>query len=205
MTYFLYGSFIGFAIGISVGPNAILCLHRSMAHGAWAGIATGIGASIAHILFASIAIFGLHFVQPFFATYGDWIRLIGSVIILFIAVHIGRTPVKIDGRNKQLTNHASSFLTAFLITLSGPLSIASYAVFIAFLNVRITTIFQSIRFLIGVFVGNLAWWIPLSIGSSYFHRLFQSKYVRYINLGAAFLLGALGLFGISVSLYNLVM
>jgi threonine/homoserine/homoserine lactone efflux protein len=204
MIYLLYGLFIGGAIGITVGPVALLCIQRSMQHGAKAGIITGIGATIAQLVFASIALFGMHIVQPFFESYEYWVQLASSIVIFAIAMHIYRLPVAIaqPDQNSAPTNHTSALLTSFIITLSGPISIASYALFITFLELQFDTVWQSIRFLGGVALGNLAWWIPVSFASSYLTRIFDKKYLRYINKIAALLLVLLAIFGAVRAVYG---
>ena len=204
MIYLLYGLFIGGAIGVTVGPVALLCIQRSMAEGAKAGIITGIGATIAQLMFASIAIVGVHFIQPFFDSYGNWVQLISSLIILVIALHVYRLPVVIAQPDTQTapSNHTFALFSSFIITLSGPLSIASYAVFITLLEVQLQTIAQALRFLGGVAIGNLAWWIPVSFASSYLTRIFDKKYLRHINKIAALLLAILALSGIARTLYG---
>ena len=203
MLYLLYGIIMGIAIGTTVGPVAILCVHRSMAQGMWSAFSIGIGATIAHLIFAGIALFGMHFIQPFFDAYGHWIQLIGSGIILSIALHIARFAKREKKIDQSPINHTATILTSLAITLSGPLSIASYATFIGILRLKINTVLQASWFLSGIALGNFAWWILLSIASSYLYRFLQSKYVRYIDLGAAVMLAILGLFGIAISLYQI--
>lgn len=205
MIYLLYGLFIGGAIGVTVGPVALVCLQRSMQYGIKAGIITGIGATTAQLIFASIALFSIHIVQPFFEKYEHWVHIASSILILAIAWHIYHLPVTIAKPDTHAlqANHTSAFLTSFALTLSGPISIASYALFIAFLELQINTFLQSLKFLTGVAFGNLLWWIVVSFASSYLTRILDKKYLQYINKVAAILLGLLALFGVSRSLYSI--
>ena len=199
LSYLLYGLFIGFSIGFTIGPIAILCLRRSMVDGAWLGIATGFGASIAHFFFGSMAVFGLQFVQSFFAVYGAWIRLAGSIIILFIAARIARNPIVPDGTDYKSIGYGAAIITTLLINLSNPITIASYAAFISIAHLKIDSLMQAIFFLNGIFFGNLSWWILLSIGSTYISSLLSKKYIGYINIVSACLLTGLALLGIGTA------
>lgn len=49
----------GIIIGLIIGPIAVSCVRQSMIAGFLMGIATGLGASSTHIIFGSIAAFGL--------------------------------------------------------------------------------------------------------------------------------------------------
>ena len=198
MNYILAGIAIGCAIGATVGPVALLCIHRSIVYGPLAGITTGLGATLGQLIFATIALMGMRVLQPFFNTYEHWIQLSSSIIILAIALHIARLPVAIakDDSDIPENHHTYALFTSFLLTISGPISIASYALFITFMQLPFTTTAQSIRFLFGVVCGNLLFWVPVSIASNYLVQLLDKKYLRYLNLIAGILLSLLALFGI---------
>ncbi len=202
MLYLLYGLFIGFWIGITIGPIGILCLRRSMAVGAWAGLATGIGASLSHLVFGAIAVFGLQFVESFFNVYGGYIRLVGSLFILYIAARIARNPISLDGTDTKLASNGTAFLSAILINFSNPISIASYVAFISILNLKIDSFMTATWFLSGIFIGNLAWWILLSTTSTYIKPFLNKKHLRYINIIVACLLAGLAFIGIGTALIS---
>ncbi len=204
MLYLLYGLFIGFLIGITIGSVGILCLRRSLTNGVWAGLAVGVGASLSHLVFAAIAVFGLHFVQTFFDAYGAYIRLAGSLFILYIAIHIARNPIALNDTTTKRASNGTAFFSALFINFSNPISIASYAAFMSILNLKVNSLVQATWFLSGVFIGNLIWWILLSTAGNYIKPFLTNKHLRYINIGAACLLIGTAFLGIGTALISLI-
>ena len=63
--YLIKGAMIGFIVAAPVGPVSLLCIRRSLSNGRIQGFATGLGATIGDMFYASIAAFGLSFVINF--------------------------------------------------------------------------------------------------------------------------------------------
>ena len=61
---FAKGIVIGLSIAAPVGPIGLLCIQRSLNHGALAGLATGMGAALADGVYGMVAAFGLASVSP---------------------------------------------------------------------------------------------------------------------------------------------
>ena len=204
VTLVLFGSLAGFSIGATIGPIALLCIHRSMASGFAMGFVTGLGATLANMILSSIAVFGMSLITFFFKSYESWMQLIASIIIILIALKVATTPYKKPVTiSKDMADYASSFLSAFLLNMSTPISISSYASFIALFNIEIITVLPSILFLTGILLGNVAWWIIISAGSVSIYRVLDERYLKWINVIGGILLAFAGLAGALFALHRL--
>jgi threonine/homoserine/homoserine lactone efflux protein len=120
------GAVIGFLIALPIGPAGILCIQRSISHGALAGYATGIGAAIGDAVFGGTAAFGLSYVAEFIARYEVWIRGIGGILLMWMGWSYFRhrprnigDPVAADQAHPYLT-YLHYLNSAFFLTLFPP-------------------------------------------------------------------------------------
>ncbi len=195
-----YGIIIGISIGIFFGPIAVLCIRRSMIDGFWMGIATGLGASLAHIIFGSIAAFGLTTIKTMLISHGILLRLLGSTYLLYLAFKAATKTFSGKQEHKSMS-HAQAIISTFFLNLTNPVVIASYAAFLSMFNLSILSIFGGVTLLCGIFVGNFSVWVALS-GMCLFLRSYSSTLIlTWVNYGAALLLATLGSIGITSSIY----
>ena len=82
------GIVIGVVIAMPVGPVGTLCVQRTITQGRINGFLTGLGATIADVVFGFIAAFGLTAVSNFLIDQQDWIRLLGGIIICLIGLQV---------------------------------------------------------------------------------------------------------------------
>ena len=61
--YFFKGAALGFSIAAPVGPIGILCIRRTLQFGRWSGLLSGLGATLADLVYGVIAAFGLYLVS----------------------------------------------------------------------------------------------------------------------------------------------
>ncbi len=196
-----YGVIIGFSIGIFFRPIAVLCIRRSIMDGFWMGIATGFGASLAHIIFGSIAAFGLVSLKQIFISYGIWLRLAGSIYLLYLAFRAATRPAIVAQQTSQTMSYPQAIVSTFLLNLTNPVVIASYAAFLSMFNLSIISITGGIALLIGIFSGNFSVWIILC-GACRLLRTYSSKMIlEKVNIGAAILLASFGFVGVATSIY----
>src|SRR5438128_451791 len=86
MHFFVKGLILGFAIAAPVGPIGVLCIRRSLADGARAGLASGLGAATADALYGCIAGFGLAAVSTFLVQQRFWLGLLGGLFLCFLGL-----------------------------------------------------------------------------------------------------------------------
>jgi threonine/homoserine/homoserine lactone efflux protein len=77
--YIVIGIAIGFLVAAPIGPIGIFCIRQASANGLFAGIITGLGASIADAVYTIVAGYGASFVEKWIKAYMHWFELIGGV------------------------------------------------------------------------------------------------------------------------------
>ncbi len=85
---FLEGIAVGLAIAAPVGPIGALCVSRTLRHGTWIGLASGLGAACADAVYGAIAGFGVSSVAAFLVDFQDVLRLLGGTFLLVLGVRI---------------------------------------------------------------------------------------------------------------------
>ena len=196
-----YGILIGLSIGLIPGPIAVLCVRRSIVDGFLMGVATGLGASLAHIIFGSIAAFGLTAVKSLLIAYGAWLRLAGSVYLLYLAYKAVSRTVSMQQAQRRMP-YPQAILSTFLLNMTNPVAIASYGTFLTMFHVSIISIGGGIQLLWGIFLGNFSVWVGLA-GACFFLRARSSEHIlSWVNRGAAIILATIGSVGMASTLYT---
>ena len=177
---FLKGFIIGISIAAPVGPIGILCIQRTITYGKLNGLVTGLGAASADAVYGFIAAFGLTFISNFLVAQQTWFRIIGGGFLIYLGL---RTYFKTPNNSKINTNnrnHAGAYGTTFLLTLSNPMTILSFAAIFSGFGLVDTSIHygSATLMVIGVFLGSASWWLLLSSGTS----LFQNKLYQTIGM-----------------------
>ena len=106
-------------MAVPIGAVAVLCIRRSLVHGALMGWATGAGALVADFIYAAIAAVGSEFIAPWIDTLSLYLRLTGGVILIFLGV---RSCLKVNRaieRVKKLPIY-EAFFTSFIIAITNP-------------------------------------------------------------------------------------
>src|SRR5271168_2724640 len=93
--WLMRGLAIGLAVAIPVGPIALLCMRRTLERGFLVGFATGLGAAIADLFYATIAGFGIAAVESALLAYRTPLGFVGGLFLLAMAGRTGfrRNPV----------------------------------------------------------------------------------------------------------------
>jgi threonine/homoserine/homoserine lactone efflux protein len=177
MSLFFRGVLIGLAIAAPVGPVGVLCIRRSLAYGRASGFASGLGAATADALYGSIAAFGLTVVVNLLLGQRVTFQLIGGVFLIYLGIRtildkprslatIPDVSTVSDHKPSQRTVNWRSlghdYGSTFLLTLTNPMTILSFAAIFAGLGATTVT-GGGILVVSGVFIGSAMWWLALSL------------------------------------------
>ena len=197
----LRGLVVGFSIAAPVGPIGVLCIRRTLADGRAAGLVSGLGAVTADAIYGSIAGFGLTFISGFLLSQTGWLRLSGGAFLLLLGVRTllsrpAERPAAASG-----TGLARAYASTFLLTLTNPATILSFAAVFAGLGLAnvTTAVPQGTRYLaagllvLGVFFGSALWWLLLSGGVSVFRSRFDARAMRWVNRLSGVVIAAFGI------------
>lgn len=167
-----------------MGPIGVLCIRRTLAYGWLVGLVTGVGAASADAFYASLAGFGLTFIAKLFIDQAVWIRLIGGIFLCYLGVKIFQTnprnPAAIETEEVGLM---SAYASAFLLTVTNPMTILSFAAIFAGLGLgnQAVGLLSASILISGVFVGSVAWWLTLSGIVSLFREHLDQQSMRWVN------------------------
>jgi threonine/homoserine/homoserine lactone efflux protein len=205
LTLLLTGMALGFSIAAPVGPIGVLCIRRSLADGRTTGLATGLGAASADAVYGSIAAFGLSAVSGFLVGQSFWLRLLGGAFLCGLGLHTflasppDENPAAAADRPHSPASGMKALLTAyvstFLLTLTNPLTILSFAAVYAGLGAgMIGGNYGAAALLVaGVFGGSALWWLLLSSGVSLARRRLPTGWMKWVNRVSGTVILAFGL------------
>jgi threonine/homoserine/homoserine lactone efflux protein len=185
MTLFLKGLAFGFLLAATVGPMWVLCFRRTVAHGALAGLASGMGVAVADGLYGAVAAFGLTAISGFLLAHRLWIGLAGAAFLLWLGVRTllaKPAALQTELNGKPAGSHAAAFASTLGLTLANPPTILAFAAIFAGLGLTASADYGSAALLVaGVFLGSAAWWLILAAGAGGLRNRIGPAWLRGIN------------------------
>ena len=183
MGLFFKGIVVGIIIATPVGPVGTLCVQRTLTEGKISGFLTGLGATTADVIFGLIAAFGLTVVSNFLIDQQEWIRLLGGIIISLIGIRIFFVNTQKRTTPTRSPSLFSAFGSAFLIAITNPITIITFAVmFAGFGLVGSNAKYGSASLTVfGVFVGSGLIWLTLWGMSLMFRERFDFGRMKWVN------------------------
>ena len=192
----LQGAILGFSIAAPVGPIGLLCIRRTAARGFRSGFFSGLGAASADAFYGTIAAAGLTLVADFLVKQGDWFALLGGTFLVFLGVRTFLSKPPDEGEAEESGSMAGDYFSTFLLTLSNPLTIFSFAAVLGGLNMGAASEFRMGAFVLvlGVFTGSALWWLGLSTAVHFLRGLATLKVLVWVNRIAGAAISVFGLF-----------
>ena len=182
MILFLKGLLFGFLLAATVGPMWVLCLRRTLAQGAAAGLASGMGIAVADGLYGTVAAFGLTAISGFLLQHSFWIGLAGALFLLYLGVTTLLAKPTLNGRDEEKISHSKAFLSTLGLTLANPPTILAFAAIFAGLGLVASDYATAALIVLGVFLGSASWWIMLALGAGRLRERIGPKLLRAVNV-----------------------
>lgn len=180
------GVWLGFCIAAPVGPIGLLVMSRAIRLGRRAGLASGLGAALADLVYGILAVAGVRlaagFVRP--------AALCGGMLLLWLAWRAWRrTPTATAAAGGSQTCLAC-LGTTFALTITNPTTLLAFVAMVASTGANAPA-----WFVLGIFLGSMLWWILLSCTAGW---LGTSGLARgpWLSRLAAFTLAAFGFWSI---------
>ena len=183
--FFLKGLIIGFVIAAPVGPIGVLCARRTILFGRRAGFFSGMGAATADSIYGFVAAFGLTLVSDFLAGHNVILRLVGGSLLCILGVKaLAAKPSPKRDLPKTFTRFAGMYSSTFVLTLTNPMTIFSFAAVFAGVGLAGVkgSLLSAAVLILGVFLGSALWWLFLVGLFSIFRKRFLSRQLRWVNL-----------------------
>jgi threonine/homoserine/homoserine lactone efflux protein len=180
---FLKGLAFGFILAATVGPMWVLCFRRTIAHGALAGLASGMGIAVADGLYGAVAAFGLTAISGFLLQHSFWIGLAGAAFLVYLGVKTLTAKPALDGGTAETASLGRAFLSTLGLTLANPPTILAFAAIFAGLGLAANLDYRGASLVVlGVFLGSAAWWIVLAAGAGWLRGRIGPALFRAINI-----------------------
>jgi len=198
-SFFIRGLLIGLSIAATVGPMSILCIQRTLNKGQLYGFVSGLGIATADGVYGSIAAFGLTIITNFLIHEQIWIRLIGGLFLVYLGVKtILTNPPQRAAVNMKTNSYPGAYATTFLLTLTNPLTILSFAAIFAVIGVGSTSknFLSATVVVLGVFAGSTLWWIILTSGINLLRKKMNSQWLLWINRISGVIITLFGVFAL---------
>ncbi len=185
LSFFVRGLFIGFSIAATVGPMCVLCIQRTLYKGQICGLVSGLGIATADAVYCSIAAFGLTLLTNFLVSQQVWIRLVGGLFLIYLGFKTVFTKPAVRAAAVKTTanSYFGAYASTFVLTLTNPLTILSFAAIFAGLGIGGTnnSTASATIVVLGVFAGSSLWWCVLTTGINLLRRKFSSRWLLGIN------------------------
>lgn len=192
--FFVKGIVAGFIIAMPVGPAAVMCVHRTLVQGALYGYVSGIGAATGDTVFGAIAAFGLGFLADDLMAHNEMLRLIGGAVLCLLGIRSMLSKRLPDPAADDKRSYLGDGASAFLVTITNPVTLVSFAAVLAALNVHGVTehIRWSISLTSGVFTGAVSWWLILTSITRGFRRMMTDARLLWITRATGVLIAIFG-------------
>jgi len=191
----LQGVVIGFSIAAPVGPIGVLCIRRTLADGRAVGLLTGLGAATADAVYGCIAAFGLTFISDFLVGHQTGLRLVGGAFLCYLGFRTLRAAPCEQAAAAATGGLLSAYASTFLLTLTNPMTIISFAAVFAGLGLAAMGADYAAAgaLVLGVFAGSALWWLGLSAAVGLFRTKVGVSALRWVNLASGLIISAFGL------------
>jgi threonine/homoserine/homoserine lactone efflux protein len=187
---FRTGFVLGLAVAAPVGAIGTLVIRRSLAHGALAGLSTGLGAAVADAAYAAVAALGIA-AHASAVTASLPFHLAAAALLAWLGVSTMRPrPPAAATDAKSPVSHPRAFGSTLLLTLANPSTIASFAAASTAIGVQEASPRAAFLLAGAVLAGSATWWLLLSTVISSCRTQVGPRALRAVDIGAgAALLG----------------
>lgn len=171
---------VGLAVAAPIGPISLLCINRTLNAGRSSGLLFGAGIAAADGSYAALASFGLTGLSSALTGAGDWLQLLGSLLLIFLGAVLVWSKPDTRPPTPNRTPGIGAFASAYVLTLANPPTFLFFAGVVALLAAFPVGV-EPVTFTAGVFVGSMLWWTALCLLVSRSARLFTAGVRAGIN------------------------
>ncbi len=181
----LKGVLVGISVSVPLGPIGVICIQRTINQGFKAGAVSGIGAALGDTFYAIIAIFGITLLSNFIDSQQVFLRIVGSVFLVYLGFRIFNTnPAKTArNKNKKKQNAVTNFLSVFFLAISNPLTILAFSIGLTSFKIvhGDMSVGSNMLLTLGIFFGAAFWWLALSSTVNNYRERFRLRTLLWIN------------------------
>jgi threonine/homoserine/homoserine lactone efflux protein len=188
----LPAAMLGLFIAIPFGPICLMCVQRTLALGIWFGIASGMGAAVAHGLFSFLAEASAAVLAQTALTVQVPLYIAGGLALIFMGLRTCLVATR-PAREAKCGDLCSAFMSTLLIAAANPMTMLPYLA-IAAVPQAGNPLIMSRGFAapIGVMLGSASWYLVLALSTNAMFQNLQKATLDRLNILAGTLLIGLG-------------
>lgn len=180
LSLFLRAFIIGISIAAPVGPIGVLCIRRTLANGRLAGFLSGLGAASADMVYGALAAFGISAITNLLVNNAFYLKLIGGIFLVYLGIKTFLEKPAEKAAASTQSGLAGMYVSTFLLTLTNPLTILSFAAIFAGTMLG-KTVGSPLLMVAGIFCGSAFWWLTLSFGVGLMQNRLNQVHMQWIN------------------------
>jgi threonine/homoserine/homoserine lactone efflux protein len=169
--FLLKGVIVGMFVSFPVGPLGLLSIQRSINKGWKIGFFSAVGAVTADLVYSSLAILGVSFINDFVNIHRYLINGVTGILFLIVGINIlssGIERIKLKEDIEEEKIHP--FFKHFLIGLSNPMTFLIFFAIFTKIGIYVDdgTRLQHMLFVISIFLGSsFIWFITTNLIEKY--------------------------------------
>jgi threonine/homoserine/homoserine lactone efflux protein len=181
----LPAAMLGLFIAIPFGPICLMCVQRTLALGIWFGIASGMGAAVAHGLFSFLAeASAAVLAQTALAAQGP-LRMAGGLALIVMGLRTCLAPMR-SAREARCGDLCSAFMSTLLVAAVNPMTMLPYMAIAAVPQAGDPLIMsRGFAAPIGVMLGSASWYLVLALSTNAMLQNLQKTTLDRLNILAA--------------------
>lgn len=191
--YLIKGLIIGIVFGVPAGVVGVLSIQRVLSQGAWAGLVTGLGSSVADVFYACVGVFGITVISDFLLRHQRVICMAGCLMVIVLGIRSLRKSETVYRSSGSLTesnrveqwkggNMVSCFLSSFVIAITNPATILSFMLVFSMFQIGGTeSMGENVQLVFGIFCGTCVWWLAIAAGVGLLRYRVTDKFYRKLN------------------------
>ena len=199
----LRGVAFGLAVAAPVGPIGVLCIRRTLAFGRAVGIASGLGAATADLMYGLVVALGLTAVTRPLEEHQALLRVVGGLALLVIAASTWRSrPAEAAETATDARTLRRAYVTTFALTLTNPATILTFLALFTSLGIAEAagSGVDAVLLVVGVGVGSALWWLLLATGVGRLRARMSPGALSGVNKLSALVLGGFGVAALATAL-----
>lgn len=189
----LQGVAVGFSIAAPVGAIGLLCIQNTLSGGIRLGLATGLGAATADMMYGILVALGMRTLSTYLLAYKTILTVFGSLFLCYLGIKKFFAKPTLQAANITKGNIVKTYIVTFLLTLTNPATILDFMALFTGLNIDAPGHFQALYFVAGVFLGSAIWWLLLCFSVSLLRKKLSTQLLQWINYIAGTVILGFGL------------
>jgi threonine/homoserine/homoserine lactone efflux protein len=188
---FMPAALLGFLIAIPFGPVCLICVQRTLALGIWFGIASGMGAAVAHGLFGLLAVASTATLAQLAPTVEMPLRVAGGFALIFVGLRSCLVRTARPALEARCGDLCSAFVSTLLIAASNPMTMLPYLAIAGEPQAASPLIIgRGFAAPIGVMLGSACWYLIVALSTNaVFHNRQKARVEHITRLAGIFLIG----------------